>query len=144
MPYKDPEKQREYDRVRYQKNKEKILEYKREYYQKNAEQQREKSREYYHKNTEKISEQKREYRQTPQAIKVQRISDWKKQGILSEDYDALYERVASTEKCEFCGVDLTVDRYNTKTTRCLDHDHESGQVRGVLCLSCNSKDVLGK
>ena len=107
-----------------------------------VEERREYNRQHYQKNKEKKREYDRKYYQTPQGKKVNRISRWKQQGILSEDYDALYERVISTENCEFCGVALTVDQYKTKTTRCLDHDHESGQVRGVLCHSCNSKDVL--
>ena len=131
MPYKDPEKQREYSRQYYkayrEKNKEKLSEQKREYREKNK---------------EKLAEKQKEYYQTPHGKKRNRISNWKRIGILSEDYDALYERFIATEKCEFCGVDLSVDRYTKGTTRSLDHDHESGQVRGVLCHTCNRKDVL--
>jgi hypothetical protein len=33
-------------------------------------------------------------------------------------------------RCAICEVD---------TTRlCIDHDHETGQVRGLLCVSCNA------
>jgi len=113
MPYKDPEKRKEY------------------------------MREYQKKNILKVSENTRRYNKTPKGVKAYRVRNWKKRGILSDDYDALYERYITTENCVFCGVCLTVDKNNTKTTRCLDHDHESGQVRGVLCHSCNAKDVLG-
>ena len=50
-----------------------------------------------------------------------------------------------TTQCEICEVKLTIDRYTTSTTRCLDHDHSINDrfnIRGVLCHSCNSKDVL--
>ena len=99
--------------------------YMKEYRQKNIQKQREYYRDYYKKNKKKY-----------------RISDWKRQGIISEDYEALYDRFISTDNCQFCEVALTEDK--SKTKRCLDHDHETGLVRGVLCNSCNRRDVLQK
>ena len=129
MPYKDPEKQREYQRRYRANNKEKQAKYHKEWSEENS---------------EKVAHYKHEWGQTPAGKKSGRIADWKYCGIVSEDYDALYERVISTEKCEFCGVILTEDRKTTSTTRCLDHDHATGEVRGVLCNCCNLKDVLKK
>ena len=34
-------------------------------------------------------------------------------------------------KCWLCDIDLS------KVTPCLDHDHRSGRIRGVLCGNCN-------
>ncbi len=34
-------------------------------------------------------------------------------------------------KCWLCEIDLS------KVTPCLDHDHETGFLRGVLCQNCN-------
>jgi len=102
--------------------------------------------EYYFKNKEKNKEKRKEYRMriynTPKRKKSMKISNWKAQGIICDDFDALYEKVLNTTNCEECDCILTVDRYNTKTTRCLDHDHsitDRENVRNILCQSCNRK-----
>lgn len=38
---------------------------------------------------------------------------------------------AQSGKCLICGVDVTQDG-------CVDHDHSTGVVRGVLCRKCNA------
>lgn len=41
-------------------------------------------------------------------------------------------RIFDTHMCEICG---TV--FNSKTHKHVDHDHESGKIRGALCNKCN-------
>ena len=114
MPLKDPEKRKQYHK-----------EYNKEWREKNREKR-------------KLYDKK--YRQTEQRKKSNRISDWKRQGIITEDYDALYEKFINTKNCELCNVVLTTDKIRTKTTRCLDHDHDitdRDNVRNIVCNSCN-------
>ena len=85
----------------------------------------------------------RAWYQSPQGKKCQRISGWKRQGIISDDWDALYERFVNTTHCEQCNVLLTTGRHTTATTRCCDHDHaikNAPNVRGIICNSCNTLD----
>ena len=141
------ERRRESDRKYYHENKEKIKERKREsshkYYhenkEKNKEKNREKSRKSYHENKEKEAQRHKAYYQTEQGKKSKRISKWKHIGVICENFDDLYDYVINCKNCENCDIELTVDRYNTATTRCLDHCHETGEFRDVLCHSCNIK-----
>ena len=109
---------------------------------KNKEERNEYQRLYRIKNKEKIKKQDKEYRQTDKRKKTNRISLWKYYGILCFDWNLLYDLFVSTTNCEFCNCELNT---NTKTRKCLDHDHsitDKFNVRGVLCNSCNSKDVF--
>lgn len=45
----------------------------------------------------------------------------------------------STENCEGCECILTESKPQTSTSRCMDHDHITGEFRAVLCIGCNSK-----
>jgi hypothetical protein len=53
--------------------------------------------------------------------------------LTDEEYVALLQ--AQDYRCGICGV-----LHNTSRGRlCVDHDHESGKVRGMLCFYCNFK-----
>jgi hypothetical protein len=49
------------------------------------------------------------------------------------DIPALRDRIAAEQgmACGICGVDLR------SVKMCLDHDHRTGVIRGVLCQNCN-------
>lgn len=51
-------------------------------------------------------------------------------GITLEEYEILYE--TSNGLCAICG------EYQELGKLCVDHDHSTGKVRGLLCNNCNS------
>ncbi len=63
------------------------------------------------------------------AILIRKRSHWKMQGIdpdLAEEY-----YLAHDGKCEICGL---ADGWRDLA---MDHCHQSGKIRGMLCANCN-------
>ena len=150
------EERKEYDRLRYQKNKEKITEQTKLYRQNHKEERKEYdklryendkekmleySKVYYEKNKEKLNEYRKEYnkeyRKTPEGIKVRRTSNWKSFGLIHDDIHELYERYLQATHCEECQIEFINDKGPKQ--RCMDHCHETGLFRNFLCNSCNIK-----
>ena len=54
--------------------------------------------------------------------------------IKTKDIPALRERKLAEQngKCAICAVEITGD-----IKPCLDHDHQTGAIRDVLCNNCN-------
>lgn len=136
---------KEYHRKWRENNKDKTKEYRennkeyqKQWRQDNKQKKRVINQEYREKNKDKI----KEYRQTPQCKKSSRIAKWKYHGIITDDYDALYDHYTKTAYCDICRVELTYDRHNTATTKCCDHDHtitDRPNFRNILCNACNIK-----
>ena len=89
------------------------------------------SKKYHEKHREEILKKNKT---DPRRLKSSRINNWKARGVIG-DLDKLYEYYLSVLKCEVCDVCIE----NTKN-RCLDHDHETGEFRKVICRSCNNWD----
>ena len=67
--------------------------------------------------------------------KTDTICNWKYKGVLYDDFDDLYETYIKTMNCSHCGKEFP----NTRD-RCLDHCHETGQFRAIVCKKCNTRD----
>jgi len=117
-------------------------EYHKQYYENNKEKIKASNKKYGDNNKEKKKEYQIKYSKTPNGKKTNRISKWKRYGIITDNYDALYDHYLKTAYCDACRVKLTYDRHNTATTKVVDHDHkirDAPNFRNILCHSCNSK-----
>jgi len=132
MPFDEKEYQKEY-RL---KNKEKMKEYQKEYYKNNKEKINLLCKEYSEINKDKLILYQKEYKKNnPESKrKTDIISNWKRMGVICEDYDKLYEYYLSSEECENCGIQLNS---GTGTKKHLDHCHNTGLFRNILCQTCN-------
>ena len=126
------DERKEYDRLYRLKNKEKSKEYNRLYNLKNKEEIKERNRLYTLKHKEKCKEYQKEYRQTEKFKKSNTISVWKRNGIICEDYDKMYDTYINTKNCEWCDKDI-------RKKQELEHNHSSREVRGIVCKGCNMK-----
>jgi hypothetical protein len=68
------------------------------------------------------------------------ISNWKKQGIniLNREHGhEVYKKYMDTTNCELCDILLPEKRD-------LDHDHETSEIRNIVCHKCNMWRVDNK
>jgi hypothetical protein len=91
-------------------------------------------KEYYQANKQKIRQQQKQYYDTPNGKKHHMIKMWRRRGLIG-NHNHIYEHYLNTHKCDVC--DYQFDDLNW---RCLDHDHETGQFRQILCNNCNVHD----
>lgn len=70
-------------------------------------------------------------RKTKNCKICRRDYDWQyRYGLTSEQYYEMYK--AQDGKCKICGCELADGKYLH-----VDHDKETGEVRGLLCSKCN-------
>jgi Autographiviridae endonuclease VII len=98
--------------------------------------QNERQRRYYERHTERVKQSKKNSREKSKGRKATDTDvDYymrSRYGIGLSDYNRLL--VEQDGKCAACG---TTDVRNGKTRFDIDHDHETGAVRGLLCGHCN-------
>jgi len=89
-----------------------------------------KNNKYYESNKEKINQKMKEkHHANPEYIQNRNMIN--KFGIGLNEYNQIL--FAQDGKCAICGKHHT----EVKTRFCVDHDHKTGQVRGLLCKQCN-------
>lgn len=76
-----------------------------------------------------------DFRKTPEGKLHVRAMNLKKYGITPEEYD---EMAATQDNvCASCGLPETANNQHGPLPLAVDHDHETGKVRGLLCMRCN-------
>ena len=142
MPYKDPIKKKEYmkkwrennrelknqiQKKYYQKNKEKIIEYNKQYNQK------------YKQNPEFKEQRKKwdkKYSNKDIGKKTRKKAYWKITGVkfTDKEFESIWKEYTTQTHCEFCYTEFEPGGMKKK---CLDHDHQTGEFRFILCNRCN-------
>lgn len=72
------------------------------------------------------------YRSTSKWILTRKRHQVKKYGLTLEDYLSMHR--AQNGRCKICDKKDSEEVLNL----CVDHDHDSGKVRGLLCDFCNT------
>lgn len=105
---------KEYDRVYYAANKERKLAYNREYEAQNRDRRNAIARKFYRNNAERLRLESvaRRYGLTPAQLAELRQSQFNRCGICTREFGPVFRPE-------------------------VDHDHATGQVRGLLCCRCN-------
>ncbi len=132
---KNKEKIKKQNADRYIRNKERINKRNTEWYKLNKDKVSARKKKYTEDNRERINEQKKEYRKTPHAKKLKKIYEWKRRGLICDNYSNLYDKYLLAEYCDVCNK-----KFNDNFDRCMDHDHDTGLFRQFLCQPCNRND----
>lgn len=105
-------------------NPEQYAQQKKDHYARTAEEQRRRSREWYYANPERVKAQ----RAAKKELKRPRVHRY---GITPADYDRMLAEQGNA--CAICGRTENGKRHNFD----VDHSHDTGEVRGLLCNRCN-------
>lgn len=133
---------KEYRKQYYQKNRERMLAAQKERdAKKDPEAKRAYRREYYRQNRERLLEQQRERGKRNYAAKPEAYSRRSRKSRLKTQYNLTedeYQKMLSEQdfRCAICGS--RSGRRKSSHPLLVDHDHETGEVRGLLCQPCNS------
>ena len=138
------------DKYYRENNKEKIAQHKKKYREENKEKITEQRKLKYQENKEEIKQERKLYYQNNKVEKLlkaevyrinnrkrNRIYNWKKAGMICNDFDKLYDLYDKAENCYLCGV--LFENISGNFKKCLDHDHLSGYPRFICCQRCNTK-----
>ncbi len=130
------EEQKVSHRKHYKEHKEKIREHNQipEVKQRRKAYMKTYNKKYYEKNEDVLKIYEKEYKQRSDVKARDKVGMWQnnlkiKYGLTMEDYNKMLKKQGGT--CVICR------NGNNRRKLCVDHNHKTGKVRGLLCDSCN-------
>ena len=82
----------------------------------------------------KYNERKLNYTKTENGKKTTLKATWKYYGLNMENFEEIYERYINAIFCDICECVL---EGNGRNKKCMDHDHDTGEFRNIVCNYCN-------
>lgn len=113
------------------------MSYTQTYYAKNRERIIKKNLDYYYENRERVLARINAKNKTPKGKRYYMTYNWKASGIISDDYNALYDKYISKDCCEECSCNFDVKGDGGGKFRTLHHNHETGEPIAIICQPCN-------
>ena len=89
------------------------------------------SKQYYRDNKVKVSDHNKEWRRKRKGY-LTAYDRQRKYGLSVEEYDQLFQQQKGC--CAICGR----SQLELKRNLHVDHNHRTGEVRGLLCFRCNA------
>lgn len=132
MSYKDPEKEKECQRQYYLRHKDKVLAASKKRYHEKKEEILRGCKDRYNKDTARITQRNKNYRARNRG--KYKEYEWRCAGMVNmtmERYDQLFQE--QNGSCAICRIGAETLSRNLV----VDHNHETGKVRGLLCDHCN-------
>ena len=133
------EAQKRANKKYYEKNKEKVKEYEKEYREANKDKEHERHKKYREANKDKEHERHKKYRETNKKNII--INSWLNISKIKfadrNEAEFYYETYINTHRCTWCDK-----MFENSKERCMDHCHNCGLPRAIICRSCNNKDLV--
>lgn len=76
-------------------------------------------------------------RLSPQCTECRKITVLQSKYHLSKAEARFYYHKQQNDKCDCCGLSAKDNLHKCGNSLHIDHDHKTGKIRGILCLSCN-------
>ena len=64
------------------------------------------------------------------------LNHWRKSGLNMDNVDEIYNRYIYCKECDFCCAP-----FKSRRDRQMDHCHNTGKFRNVICAKCNGRKI---
>jgi hypothetical protein len=91
-----------------------------------------------------IQKYNQQYMKRSNVKKYYIIKNWKRIGVICNNFDEMYQIYSDCTECNFCGQTFIPYENGYNYDKHLDHDHKITNrfnIRAILCRICNTNDI---